>query len=970
MAETTYPKVFTRNDYRIEEDAVIEKKIDALIRSMTFEEKCSLLGGSKEPEDKGKIGNAGYQWGVPRLGVPEVVMYDGPAGITGIVETTGLPQPSLLGSTWDDEMAYQFGQVAGTEAAACSGNFLLAPQVDVIRSPHFSRNKDMTSEDSFLAAKMGAAETRGVQDAHVVGTLKHLTAGNAGLPFGEYPTRTIIDEQMLHENYLKPFEEAIKNAHAGSVMDAYNRINDAYMTANAAINTGVLRDEWGFRGSVMSDWGSVHEFTLNKGMDIEMPYPAFNDTSKMAKHLRRGDFTWEQLDEACRHVLYGMSAVGLLALVKLDEDGRVKEEPGRTEPIQMEWYYEEMVRKGLLEENAAHAADIVREGCILLRNENQTLPLTTQDLDGNLILAGVGAKYPICGEAQERSFGRLERMTEPADALKELTGKTVPVYEGIDYAGVPVPADCLYQDGACTKPGLIRTYGILPEERQKEAQAAAAVPGGGGLAFLGETLYDEDGDRVNTGLSDYATSGEKEMEHPGERAAVDPQIDFTCGTDGNGGIVKNYRNSENGTAFTDGDSYTWKGYLRAPEDGEYSLLLECIGGEGVFLIQVDGQWLEAGSAQLREWTQWPWELLVHTPEGMGITGKKISLKKGGVYPIIVYGRQAVKNKDLQIRLAWSTPAEKSERYEAMLQAVSKADTVIYYACDAWDTKDPMAALGMDGRPAEDIELADEQTKMLKDALAHRKEGGKFIVVLQTSNARAIGSWAEQTDAILCTYLPGQEGTRVIAGILTGKTNPSGKLSQTWPARSSDTPVSDTAQHLKERQNGRLENDELLVEMSEGIFSGYRWYDREGIEPLYPFGYGLSYTTYAYSDLKIEEDGSGYRVFLSVKNTGPMAGDEIVQVYLGAAEVPAHIQMAEKQLAGYARVKNLAPGESRRIAIPIEERSLCFWNPALPLQVRPDGTKDKWERAAGKRSVFVGASSRDIRLTGEIDVRPL
>ncbi|MCD7813998.1 MAG: glycoside hydrolase family 3 C-terminal domain-containing protein [Lachnospiraceae bacterium] len=967
MQFTTYPKFFTRRDYKIEDEQTTQRKIDALVRAMTFEEKCRLLGGAKEPADKGKIGNAGYQWGIPRLGVPEVVMYDGPAGITGIVETTGLPQPSLLGCTWDDEMAYQFGRVAGSEDAACSGNFLLAPQVDVIRSPHFERNKDIKSEDSFLAARLGTAETKGTQDEHVVATIKHLTAGNImGSPMAEHPVRTIVDEQTLHENYLKPFEEAIRKGHAGSVMDAYNVINDGYMTASTALNVDVLRKMWGFQGSIMSDWGAVHEFTLNKGMDMEMPYPAYNDSARIARNIRRGTFSWEQLDENCRHVLYGMSVVGLLGLVELDEDGNVKAEPDHTEPIQMEWYYEEAVENGLLERNAALAADMVREGIVLLKNEKEALPLHEKDFSGKVILAGPGAKYPLCGEAQERSFGRLERMIEPAKALQEISGTEVPVYEGIDYVGEAVPAEYLWQDENCREQGLARTWGILPEERAKVQTSAG--PGGAGMAFFGEMKLDEDGEPVNTGLSSYATSGEKPTDEKllGTLAAIDSQINFTCGTDAEGNPMKHYRNGENGTAFTDGVSYTWKGFLKAPEDGEYTLLLECVGGEGVFLLQIDGQWQVIGNAQFREWTQWPWEHIAHTPEGMGITGKKLTLKKGEVYPIVVFGRQAVKNKDLQLRLAWSTPTRKKERLDAMLAAVYTADTVIYYACDTWDAKSPFAGM-LEKKDGSSIEISEEQTALLESAIAHRKENGRFIVVLQTSNARAIGRWADKVDAILCTYLPGQEGSRVIAEILTGKTNPSGKLSQTWPASNEDTPLSDTPEHLQRRQIGVAAGDDRIAEMSEGIFSGYRWYEREGRKPLYEFGYGLSYTTFVYSDLDIREEGDGYAVSLTVTNTGEVSGDEIVQVYLGAAEVPAHIQMAKKQLAGYARVKHLAPQESRPVTIHIEERSLCYWNPAMVLQSRPDGTKDKWVRATGQRDVYVGASSRDIRLTGTIEV---
>ncbi len=963
MSYTTYPKYFTGKDFRVEDEETVKRKVDALVSAMTFDEKCSLLGGEVEPEDKGKIGNAGYQWGVPRLGVPEVVMYDGPAGITGIVETTGLPQPALLGCTWDDEMAYSFGKISASENAACSGNFLLAPQVDVIRTPRFGRNKDMKSEDSYLGARLAVAETRGVQDQHVVATLKHFTAANVMDGFGCEPRRIIVDEQTLHEKYLKPFEEAILKGHAGSVMNAYNVVNEGYMTANASINIGVLRDQWGFKGSLMSDWGAVHGFTLNKGMDMEMPYPAYTNKTRIIRNIERGRYSFEELDEACRHVLYGMSVVGLLALVKLDEDGRVIEEPDRTEPIQMEWTYDKAVAGGLLEKNAKSAAEIVREGAVLVRNENQALPLKKKDFDQNVVLVGVGAKYPLCGEQQERSFGRLERMIPPAQAFEEATGKKLPVYAGIDYVGEAVPAKYLYQDKSCRKKGVRRLWGISDEDRN--LVSVNAGPGGAGNGFSGERLLDEDGEIVDTGMASYGTSAAKKVDADllGKVAAVDPQIDFTVGAD-----VRNYLNGPDGTAFTDGISYTWKGFLKAPEDGEYTMRLECVGGEGVLMMQLDGEWQLIGNAMYREWTQWPWEMCVNTPEGMGISGEKLEFKKGGVYPFIVYGRQAVKNKDLQIRLAWSTPSEKKACYEEAMDAVSKADTVIYYASSAGDVLSSMAALQEDREKTPSIELSAEQEHMIEDAIAHRKAGGKFIVVLQTSNAKAIGKWADKVDAILITYMPGQEGSRVITEILTGKTNPSGKLSQTWPKKSEDLPTADTPEHVKKRELGYRSDGELLIEESEGIFTGYRWYDKEQVEPQYAFGFGLSYTSYEYSDLALSKDKDGFLASFTVKNVGKVKGDEIAQLYLGAAEVPAHIQMAEKALAGYVRVKNLKPGESRRVEIPIEERSLCYWNPAKPLKERPDGTKDKWERASGRRKVYVGASSRDIRLTGEIEVK--
>lgn len=866
MGITKFPQTFSERDYKIDPPEVLERKIQALIQAMTAEEKFQMLGGTKEPEDKGKIGNAGYQWGVPRLGVPEVIMYDGPAGITGVVETTGLPQPSLLGCTWDDDLAYAFGKVAASECAVCSGNFLLAPQLDVIRSPHFYRNKDMKSEDSYQAARMGAQETKAVQENHVVAAVKHFAAANLfGDDLVHFPKQT-VDEQTLHEVYCRPFEAAIRKGGAGSLMNAYNDVNGNFVSANRALLVDILREQWRFQGSVMSDWGSVHELTLDKGLDMEMPYPAFNSRERILKRLDDGRLTMGAVDEAVRHILRGMASAGLLGLVKLDEAGRVMEEAGRVQPIQMAWTYEQAVKDGLLARNAEIAANIVREGIVLLKNEDAALPLSL-DADKKIVLTGLGAVYPICGEAQERSFGRLERMRSGQEALEEATGRTFPAYAGIDYAGEPIPETAFYQDADCTKHGLVRTFGIL--EADRDLLHAEKVLGGGGAAFEGGQQLDEDGNAVETGLDSYNADKEKAVNNDllGKFCCVDEKIDFTCGT-------KTYQNGPHGNALSDGMSYTWKGWLKAPESGEYSLILQCIGGQSSFFIQAEDGWHMPGKSQMREWAQWPWESIVCTPEGMGITSQKIRMERGKAYPIILHARPCVKNKDLQLRLAWAAPSFTKTNYAAAISAAAEADTILHFACDA--SIDEKAS---DKRLTENrLTLSEEQDQLLADVIAAKRENAQLIVVMQTANARAIGAWADQADAILTTYMPGQEGNRILAEILTGQTNPSGKLSQTWPVNPQDTPLTDSPEHEAERLHGVRYDDTTLIRMTEGIFTGYRYYDRFGVDPLFPFGHGLSYTSFAYSDLEIEpvdasdDWGSTWTVRCRVTNTGPVAGD--------------------------------------------------------------------------------------------------
>lgn len=966
LSNISFPEFLTRDQIHFDSPEVTERKVDALLAAMTLDEKLSLLGGSKEPECKGKVGNAGYIWGVPRLGIPEIVMYDGPAGITGIVDTTGLPQPSLLGCTFDDDMAYAFGKVAATETQACSGNFVLAPQVDVIRSPHFGRNKDMKSEDSYLASRMAVAEIQGMQENGAVGTLKHYAAANLSAKSSSSYPRAIIDEQTLHEVYLRPFRWAVRKGNAGCIMNAYNYINDDYMSANRHLNEDVLRGWWGFKGAMMSDWGSVHKFTLNKGMDIEMPFPAYNDRKHIFRHLRKGDYSFDEIDTSVRRILHSMAAAGLLSLVELDEDGKAKVDENHSLPIQMAWNYEEDKQNGLLECNAAVCRDILREGIVLMKNDNRALPLAANDLE-NTVLCGLGAKYPVCGEDQERSYGTLSRMIPISQALEEITGRYVEAYPGIDYVGDTIPASCFYQDETLTLHGLKRTWGILDEDQRKEHIQKDA--GGAGAAFNGFIGLDEEGEEVDTGLGGYHFNAPDtvlpEGVSAGDAYGVDDVLDFTVGTEENGHICKQWRNGPNGTAFTDGVSFTWNGVLVPEESGEYVMQLQCIGGQGTFLMQIDGSWQVIGKNKIREWAQWPWESMICTPEGMGIVSAKVTLEAGKTYPITVFARQCVKDKDLQIRAAWITPARREKDRKEALDAVHGADTVIWFAHDSILGNGDMRAKTEKGCH---LTLAAEQKALLQEALSQRKAGGRFIVVLQTSNARAIGEWADDADAIISTHMPGQEGTRVLAEILMGITNPSGRLNQSWPRHSEDTPLTDTPLHCMKRDTGFIKNGEKTIEMSEGIFTGYRWHDRYGVKPMYAFGHGLSYTTFDYKNLNVVEDGDTFTIICDITNTGSLVGDEVVQLYLGKGDVPEFVQMAEKQLAGYSRVKNIKPGETRRVKMTIDPEMLCCWNVAEKLSEGPDGTLGKWDRVLGERQIFVGAASDDIRLVATICVK--
>lgn len=198
------------------------------------------------------------------------------------------------------------------------------------------------------------------------------------------------------------------------------------------------------------------------------------------------------------------------------------------------------------------------------------------------------------------------------------------------------------------------------------------------------------------------------------------------------------------------------------------------------------------------------------------------------------------------------------------------------------------------------------------------------------------------------WYPGQEGGWATADLLLGRTNPGGKLPVTFPVRLEDAPA---------RAAGHPERmSQSAATYSEGIAVGYRWYDQQGIQPLFPFGHGLSYTQFAYSHLAVKRRGDGVDVTITLRNAGSRGGAEVVQAYLGPP-AGAQAEFAPKSLAGFERVE-LAPGQSRQVVIHIGARALSYWSAA----------KHDWVIAEGSREICVGSSSRDIRLRGGIPAR--
>jgi beta-glucosidase len=274
--------------------------ISSIVEELTLEEKACLITGINKWET----------CAVPRLGIPSVWMADGPVGLrknlgaalTDSVPATCFPSSAAMAATWNPALIEQVGAGIGAEARANDVSLLLAPGLNLKRHPLGGRNFEYYSEDPLLSGKIAAAFVRGVQSQGVGATLKHFAANNQ-----EHRRMSIdarIDERVLRELYLRGFEIAVKESQPQAVMSAYNRLNGTYASNNPWLLTGVLRDEWGFEGLVVSDWGAVDDVvaSIAAGLDLEMPGNPLTPAI-IVEAVRTGALDEDDLDRAVGRVL-------------------------------------------------------------------------------------------------------------------------------------------------------------------------------------------------------------------------------------------------------------------------------------------------------------------------------------------------------------------------------------------------------------------------------------------------------------------------------------------------------------------------------------------------------------------------------------------------------------------------------------------------------------------------------------------
>lgn len=265
-----------------------------------------------------------------------------------------------------------------------------------------------------------------------------------------------------------------------------------------------------------------------------------------------------------------------------------------------------------------------------------------------------------------------------------------------------------------------------------------------------------------------------------------------------------------------------------------------------------------------------------------------------------------------------------------------------------------AGEGADRKVEDDFELTDVERRLISDvSKAFHMAGKKVIVVLNVGGVIETASWKNLVDAIILPWSPGQEGANAVADIIAGRINPSGKLPMTFPVNFLDHPSSYNFPlgNDSQAQNGRVRaprKDVDYTEYNEGIWVGYRWFETKDVEVSYPFGYGLSYTSYAYSAPVVKAGKDGFTASITVRNTGAKAGREVVELYVSA---PAGgLEKPSKELKAFAKTRELQPGESQTLSFDLSLYELASFNEAA----------NRWETAAGTYDVLFGASVADIR----------
>ncbi|BGP13740.1 hypothetical protein JCM10213_006430 [Rhodosporidiobolus nylandii] len=811
---------------------------------------------------------------VPEQGVPAIRTSDGPNGVRGRNFFNGVPASCFpcgtgLASSFDTDMMLRVGEALGDECRAKSAHVLLGPTINIARSPLGGRGFESYSEDPHLSGHIAAAYVNGLQKKGVAACIKHFVTNDQ--EFERFSMDSVVSDRALREIYLEPFRLAVKHAGPKSFMTSYNKLNGKHCSESKYLLEGILRNEWGWNGLIMSDWTGVYstDESIKAGLDVEMPgKPVFRGNT-VNRAIGAGKLTLEDVDDRVRN---------LLELANFAIDSKIPFYAGEDKVDTPEL-------RALLREAAAN-------GVVLLKNDKQLLPLSASSVKGKKI-AVVGSNAKIAfpsggGSASLASTYAVSPLDGITEAAKE-AGATVNFHAGVAaFRYVPLVEPYIAHPHKPSEQGaLVEFFNGLPDDSwftsaDVQQKADYSVDTKSSLCFMIDGIpWEKLANNVRTRYS----------------ATFTPDISgswtFGLGSIGCSALfIDGKRVVENVESFQPGELFFNMGSeeRRATID------------------------LEAGRQ---------YKLVVHThldESTLGATPFTIkSSFRIGAYPTIV--------------------ADTARKEAADLASKSDLAIVVVGTNSDWESE---------GFDRKDTKLPGETDALVKAVLAANPN----TIVVNQSGMPVEFPWIKDASTLVQAFFGGNELGNGLADILFGKVTPSAKLPLTFPVRLEDNPAFHSFGNTGETPG--------KIVYGEGIYVGYRHYDRSKLAPEFAFGHGLSYTTFELSSLSVSavSDSGDFTISFTVTNTGSVDGAEVAQVYIAAPADGSRITSPVKELKAFKKVQ-LKAGEKKTVQLDIGKEAFSYWN--------SHERRNCWVAPAGTYKVLVGTSSaeKDVKLVGEV-----
>ena len=795
-----------------------EERVADLVSKMTLQEKADQLLYTAPA--------------IPRLGIPAYNWWNEALhGVARAGYATVFPQSITIANSWDEGLMFNVANAISDEARAKYHEFqrrgktgiyqgltFWSPNINIFRDPRWGRGHETYGEDPFLTGKMGYEFVKGMQGddpkyLKVVATAKHYAVHSGPEPL-RHSFNAKVSESDLRETYLPAFRTLVMDAGVYSVMGAYNRFRDYPCCANPVLY-GILRNEWGFKGYIVSDCWAISDFYKFTGFAKD-PAEAAAQAVKAGTDLECG-VDYKNLVEAVSRGL--LTEADINVAVKRIFTARFK--LGMFDPDIIVPYAQIPFFVNCSDYNNSLSRDAARKSIVLLKNANNLLPLS-KDIK---TIAVIGPN---------------------ADNFESLIG---------NYNGIP-------KDPVTILRGINNK--VSPDTKVIYAEGSDLAEGIHNLAPI-PSRYLQTSDGIQGAFGEYFNSTEMKGEPSFTR--IDDNIDFYWEH-----LSPRYDLPD------DNFGIRWTTYLVPPETGTYAL---GSWGSSAYEILLDGKTIISSRSD-------------HSAFHIEVPAE---LQAGKKYKIeVLYKNYA---GDADIKFLWARP--RLNITEQAVKAATDADVVILVLGLSQRLEGeemPIKIDGFSGGDRTNLNLPLVQEQLLNAVCA---TGKPVVVVLANGGPLSVNKAREKAAAILLAGYGGQQGGNAVADILFGDYNPAGRLPVTYYKSIDQIPA--------------FENYDMTGKT-------YRFFTKE---PLYPFGYGLSYTTFTYSNLSVPEKaaaGENVTVSVTVTNTGKRTGDEVVELYL--TDEKASTPRPIRQLEGFKRI-TLKPGESKDVQFIMQSRQFSIIN---------------------------------------------